>query len=200
MPSFATFADLGGYLRQDIGPDDVFAQLALDAATEAIQSYTRQTIFEVVDDVVKLDGTGSDTLLLPQQHVTAVSEVIIDIDKDTPQTLLDPSHGSNADYDFTESGILVRREGQTALFQNQFYAVFGVWPDRRRSVQVTYTHGYDPVPANVRMICLVAAARAYAQDGAAVEATGTFNITYAGQPGMLTDDEKRALDFYRDRR
>lgn len=274
MTAFATIAQLSAYLRFSIDPSDPFAQLALDAATQAIRKYTNQHLSYVADETVTLDGSGSDTMLLPEVPVTNVSQVIVDVDLDTPKILLDNSHGSMSEYDFVnEAGLLVRRRGQYILYQSNTAAMWGMWPERRKSVQVTYSHGYragttteaittdgglpdihldvqgynsatcsllyvidqndntilDAVedgdgiivsttdttghvllvvftrtetdfPADINMICVTAAARAISQDGGSIEATGSYNVTYAGQPGSLTADEKRVLDRYRSRK
>jgi hypothetical protein len=198
--------------------------------------------------------------------------VILNADLDNPQTLLGPDNGSNSDYDWTPNGLLIRRRGNLILYEDRFSATYGLWPSRRKSIAVTYTHGYrigstrstevagaaagvpivvpgfdysndtlitvldldtstvlgsltwntesngsssfsgdnttghtilvsweaaDTLPADIRLIAVAAAARTWAQDGAAVEATGTYNVTYAGQPGSLTTDECRVLERYR---
>jgi hypothetical protein len=262
------------YLAEDISVDSPLAALALLGASHAIQKYTDQTIFYVQDDTTIIDGTGSDIALFPDIPVLDVSEVLENADWDSPTTLLGPENGSNADYDWTDSGLLIRRHGQFSLVSDNRYSMsFGKWPPRRRSVQVTYSHGYqiggltslrvvgraanaeidipgfsvangdtvitvydetsatiraftgdadgdgikiatdttghsllvtfdrgNQMPADIQLITVAAAARSWAQDGATQESTGSYSATYAGQPAMLTDDEKRILDRYRDRR
>src|ERR1700724_2878404 len=105
---------MSSYLRVEISPVDVIARLALAAATSMIQDYTDQLIAYVEDETVILDGSGDNTMLLPELPVVSVSTVIQNSDTDFPQTLLDRSHGSDAGYDFVggRKGLLIRRRGQ----------------------------------------------------------------------------------------
>jgi hypothetical protein len=195
---FCTVQQVSAYLQTTLDPADDFALLCVEAATEMIQKYTNQTFVYTVDETTILDGSGSDIMLLPELPVVSVSECITDIDTGTPRTLLDKTHGANAEFDFTtDSGLLIRRRGQFVMWESRFAAVYGVWPDRRASVQVTYTHGYPIVPRDLQMITVVAAARGIAQDGADQEFTGHYRVRYASQPGTLTGGERRTLDRYR---
>lgn len=198
---FCTIAEVASYLRLDLDVGDPFVLVCIEGATEAVQRYCRQQFVLVTDDTVIVDGSGSDTLLLPETPVLDVSEVIFDVDLDGSRILQGPSFGSNAEYDFTlESGLLVKRRGEFVLFEDRFNASFGTWPLRRRSVQVTYTHGYAVIPPAVKMVALVAAARGVSQDGAEQERTGAYLARYAGQPAELTAGEKRVLDQFRTRK
>ncbi len=200
--SFGTVDMMSSYLRVEISPVDVMARLALAAATTLIQDYTDQVIAQVTNETVVLDGSGTDTMLLPELPVTSVSAVVQDSDTSSPQTLLDRSNGSNAQYDFVggRKGLLIRRRGGLATWDSGYSIHFGTWPRRRQSVTVTYTHGYPVIPAELQMLCVVIASRAWAQDGATQETVGTYIVQNAGQPGVLTADEMRMLGRYRGRR
>jgi len=198
--SFAPVSLLGAYLQETIDDDDPMANAALEAATAAIQSYCDQRLTLVEDDVAVVDGSGSDTLLLPEFPVTDVSVVVVDSDWDSARTLLGPGNGSASEYDWNEAGLLFRRRGQFVYYESRFEAVYGMWPPRRKSVTVTYTHGYEVIPADIRLVTAAVAARAWAQDGANSETTGSYTVQYAGQPGTLTEYEKSILDRYRARR
>lgn len=204
IPLHTRFADitaLAAYMRMNIDLADPFALLALEGATAAIQKYCRQQFVLVVDDTVILDGSGSETMLLPECPVIDVSEVIYDCDLDGARTLLGPGSKSNSEFDFTlESGLLIKRRGEFVLFEDRFNASYGVWPMRRRSVQVTYTHGFALIPPEIVMITITCAGRAIGQDGAELERTGAYQAKYAGQPAELIAGEKRVLDQYRTRK
>jgi hypothetical protein len=189
---------MSSYLRVEINPTDLIANLALAAATVAIQNYTDQVI-TYVNETVILDGTGNDTLLLPELPVLNVTEVIADVDTSYPQILQPQSAGSNADYTFIggDTGLLIRREGQYVAYLDRFNARYGSWPTRRQSVQVTYSHGYETVPTDLQMLCSIIAARAFAQDGANSENVGTYVAQYHSQPGQIAPMEKTILDRYR---
>lgn len=102
-------------------PDHLLNQL-LSAGSRAFRRETRQHISRVVDDTVTLDPEGSTVLLLPELPVTAVTSLTI--------------NGVAVDVAglWSEKGIIRR----SAAFPRTF-----------RSVQVTYTHGYDPIPEDV---------------------------------------------------
>ena len=199
---FGTVSMMSSYLRVEISPVDVIAKLALAAATSLIQEYTDQVIAQIVNETVTLDGSGNDTMLLPELPVTSVTAVVQDTDTDTPLTLLDSTHGSSADYGFVggRKGLLLRRHSRFVSYGDSHSAQFGVWPDRRQSVTVTYTHGYPVIPAELQMLCVVVASRAWAQDGASQETVGTYIVQNAGQPGVLTDAEMKMLSRYRTRK
>lgn len=155
MASFATVAELADYLQTTIaaGTQTTAAQMALDAATQAIKSYTRQDIEAVGDDtytVVYARPSGStwpytSTLFLPQLPVNDVSEVEI------------AGTALGADYWVWEAnGILHRTDGS--------YFDTGASPV---TVNVTYSHGYSPIPADVKQVCLQMAATQYQYSTAA---------------------------------
>jgi hypothetical protein len=189
---------MSSYLRVEISPTDIIANLALAAATVMIQNYTDQVISYVSETVI-LDGTGTDTILLPELPVIDVTNVVSDCDTSWPQTLLPQSNGSNADYTFTGGydGLLIRRRGQFVAYEGMFNARYGMWPSRRQSVQVTYSHGYQTIPTDLQLLCAIIAARAFAQDGANAENVGTYVAQYAAQPGEISALEKTVLDRYK---
>jgi hypothetical protein len=197
-PPFGTVGQMSSYLRVEISPTDLIANLALQAATVAIQNYVDQVIVQVTETVI-LDGSGNDTLLLPELPVQGVSNVVVDCDTSYPLTLQPQSAGSNADYTFTSgmSGLLIRRRGEYVAYEGLYNARFGHWPDRRQSVQVTYTHGWPAIPTDIQMLCSIIAARAFAQDGADQETVGTYVAAYASQPGVMSPLEKSILDRYK---
>lgn len=199
---FATVDMMSSYLRVEISPVDVIARLALAAATSMIQDYTDQLIAYVEDETVILDGSGNNTMLLPELPVTSVSLVIQDSDTSFPKTLLDQSNGSNAEYTFVggRKGMLIRRKGRFVSYGDDQTAQYGCWPGRRQSVTVTYTHGYPVIPAELQLLCVTVASRAWAQDGATQETVGTYIAQYAGQPGVLTEAEMKMLGRYRTRK
>jgi hypothetical protein len=173
---FASVTDLNSYTHMDFDPGDPFATMALAASSSAIRKYCEQTLTFVEDDEVIIDGTGSDMLILPEYPVSDVSEVSID------DVVLDEDEYAL----IATSGMVFRKSG--------------VWPITRQSVAVTYSHGYIVLPTDLKLLCVVAAARSLLQDGASTEsvALGT-SFEYAGQPGVFTDDERRLLDKYRRR-
>jgi hypothetical protein len=189
---------MSSYLRIQINPTDIIANLALQAATVAIQNYVDQVLTYVSETVI-LDGTGTDTILLPELPVLSVTAVVDNCDTSYPTTLQPQSAGSNADYTYTGGfdGLLIRRRGQFVAWEGMFNAAYGKWPDRRQSVQVTYSHGFSTVPTDLQLLCAIIASRAFAQDGANSETVGTYVAQYFAQPGFIAPMEKTILDRYK---
>jgi len=141
---FASVELLAEYLGTDIPDGSLIAGVALKAATNAIQKYCDQTLAYISEDTVTLDGSGSDTLLLPDVPVTDISQVILDIDRgDSAVELLGPENGASSQFDWNDEGLLFRRSGGFVTMGSPFSLTYGKWPLRRRSVQVTYSHGYQ---------------------------------------------------------
>lgn len=197
---FGTVDLMSEYLQEDIDPADPLALFVLAAAATAARKYCDAHISIVTDDVAIVDGSGSDVLLLPEHPVIDVTTVIEDYDLDSARTLTPPGNGNESEYDWSDSGLLIHRTGTMLLIQNQFSAKYGTWPNRRRSVQVTYSHGFATIPYDIQLVCVASAARGWAQDGANSETAGSYTAQYAGQPASFTKDEQRILDRYRARR
>lgn len=145
--------------------DAAAAQAALDQATVVIQAATNQTLVWVEGDRVLLDGGGADTLLLPELPVAGVTSLRVEgvpLDED--------------DFDWSPSGIL-RLRGWCRHF-----------PRRSQSVDVTYDHGFDPVPADLVLACAKIACRILVGgdatgatlDGVPItnERVGSYSVSY----------------------
>lgn len=125
----------------------------------------------------QIRGTGTPTLLLPSLFVTAVSSVS---DDGTALTVED-------DYTWSPAGVLTR---------------LGYWSTKL--ITITYTHGYDTVPAEVTGVVQGVAQRAVQNPGSLVRTQdGPFADTYSqtgfnqSLPLALLDAEKDILRRYR---
>ncbi|WP_053625786.1 hypothetical protein [Streptomyces sp. WM6349] len=158
LPAFATAADLAAATqRSDLSAES--ADLALASASAVIRRWTRQSITLVIDDVVTLRVLSESELVLPQRPVHSVSQVRVN---------------SLVLQDWVLSGDrLLRTGGWRRLPGTTTYPDPGL-------VEVTYTHGYDEVPDEVRAVCL---------DLASMTVTN---------PGGLRESE-RAIDDWRQR-
>lgn len=187
LPPFIDREDLANALSPGSPPDlssDDHATVAVDAACDVCRIACGQDFNEVTNDVIVLDGTNSDALILPQIPVSEVSEVVVGDD-----TLV-----VDDDYKLTGNGILVR-----------------TWPMRwrwgRQNIRVTYTRGYpdDELPRDVRVVALALAKRIYqaASSGSVrSETIGAYSVTYATgaeqiQSADLTKGERFILYKYR---
>lgn len=137
--------DLGIYLQRDFS-DDPLADFACEAAVDIIRTYTNQLLDAEEADEIKVDGTGTDALLLPEHPVVAVVSVSIGDD--------DPLVEDDDYVVHPYTGIVFRLNGFS-------------WPRGRQNISVTYTHGYeeDEVPQTIRLVALQVAARIYAAGG-----------------------------------
>lgn len=137
----------------------------LRAGSAAFRRQTRQHISRVVDDTVTLDADGSTVLLLPELPVVDVSALLVDGEPYEPAGL------------WSERGIL-RRAGR--------------FPQAYRSVQVTYTHGYDPVPEDVAeavvdWVCVRAGSVPGMPGGQVTAGPFTRNIAAGGSTQLWSD-------------
>jgi len=156
------------------------AQLLLELATGAIQRFTRQTIELVENDVAVLHGTWSAGLVLPQVPVVSVSALTLDVEG-----------VATADTDWVF-------DGQRTLWRDAGCS----WGGDTQKITVTYSHGWEEIPAEVRAVCLQIAARSYRNPaGVSAESVGQYSVTYgSGAQGIsLTPDEKTMLRSLRNK-
>ena len=114
-------------------------------------------------ETVRVDGTGTRALLVPSTPVLEVARVAV-LEIGSWRELVD-----GADYEWSDSGALRRLRA--------------CWPGNLRAVEITYSHGYDPVPEDVADAVLEQAAQIYrARTGITQMSTGgeSFTFTAAG--------------------
>ncbi|MCG5220270.1 glycoside hydrolase family 25 domain-containing protein [Streptosporangium soli] len=157
------------------------AELLLTLADGVIDAELGQSL-TLADSTAEIDGTGTPVLLLPRWPVTAVTavSVIEDLDEDAKVLV------ENDDYRWSRYGKL-RRIG-------------GCWPCIERAVDVAYTAGWNPIPDDVRGICLRLAHAGWTNPtGLESERLGDWSAKWS-TPGMrLTTSERATLGFYRAR-
>lgn len=168
MAALATPADLASYLQTSV--DTATATQALDKASGAIRSHCLWTISQETVTAQTFDGTGTRSLWLPTLRLTNVASVT---EKSLPLTVV-------VHYDWTLYGRLIR---------------VGCWPDTPRSIVVTYTHGWSPVPDAVAGVCLNVAARRYEKLKGLSQLT-VGDVSETSLPETLTGPELRELSPY----
>ncbi len=137
--------------RLGVAPDDASLLAALRAATAAFRAAVRHPVSRIDDDRVVLDTDGSASLLLPAAPVISVDRVRIR-GADVPE------------YEYSRDGMLRCPEG---------------FPDALGAVEVTYTHGYDPVPDEITEAVVTEAAAGYeAVSGVSSISVGGQQITF----------------------
>lgn len=176
--------DLGHKLNLDLSADD-HALACVDAACEVCRTISEQTFNRGTADVTRLDGPGTEVLLLPQYPVNDVGEV-----KEDGETL------DSGDYVLNDAtGGLVRVPSNGFVSSNYTTRPTVVWNLGKQNIEVTYDHGYDleDVPRDVRMVALTVAARLYEQGSASYEQLGARSVRYESAAADLSDNELRIL-------
>lgn len=177
MASFATPAELASWL-QVASVDTASAQLQLNVATRAIINHCGWGILEATVTADPRDARGGRSLFLPTRHLTAVTDVVAD----------GVALVAGTDYEWWGYGELER--------------LGRCWPHKPRSVLVTYTHGYTPVPDDVKGACLSIAGRLYQNPSAAkayTKTAGPFaeSQTYSDALPPLSNNEVVLLSAYK---
>lgn len=175
MATFALAADLASYLQATFTTaQTATATLLLTLASDEIRSVTGQEVDRVTDDAVELDAPADRELVLPQRPA------------DEP-TLVKVDGIAVTDWTFRRD-TLYRPAGWVARDTN------GV----TLPVEVTYTHGWTTLPAELKRVTLQAAARAMRNpDGLREWQTGSESETFATETVALevnlTDAEAKAV-------
>lgn len=182
--ALVTTQELSDYIGRDVSSDDG-AAFAVESASQIVQTLTEQDFTEATN-TVSLDGTGTDTLLLPQRPVSTVGTVTVNGEEET-------------DFTYTPEGRLIRTSEDEPTYStwSQGYQSSAYWPQGRQNVEVTYTHGAGTAPADVRMVALMIAYRLVTQGGALQEAVGDVTKRYAVASTDLTSGEQAILRKYR---
>lgn len=173
MSSLATVAQLESWLGREFDSETA-AQQALDVASDTIRSYCGHSISQILNDTVVLDGTGTNTLLLPAAPVNGIDSIEVN-----GEAL------ESTDYKYSKKGWVRRVDGLK-------------FPTTPGSIEVIYNHGYTTIPKDIVGVVLSFASRAL--DGSAnvkQETIGSYSVTYGDTASVLRADEKAVLDIYK---
>jgi len=180
MPDpFIAPQDIVDYLGRGTATDPGMV-IAADAACDICRTVAERS-FNAGTSTVTLDGSGTDTLLLPDLPVSTAGTVLV-------------NGGTVTDYMLNGNGMLFR--GTAGVDPRP------VWPMGRQNVRVTYEHGYQTadLPRDVRMVALSIASRLVVQGVALEESIGPVRMKYAAAATDLTNGEARILGKYRQMR
>lgn len=182
MVALATIDDLAAVMARDLSDSDLErCTTLLDIASQRVRTHTGQTFTKVTTtDVLRV---RNKRVKLPQRPVVSVGSVT---------DLNDITVG------FDRDGLTVLDLARTPV------NAFEIEPRRTglRTVKVTYTHGYDPIPADViGVVCDLAAAALDTppeQSGVQSETLGPFSMSSGSKyPGvLLTQAMKDSLAPY----
>ncbi len=200
LEPFISIDDLAAYLRRDLTAD-VLAEMAIGSACETLRDMIGQDLAGVIDDIVIMDGTGTDTLLLPQVPVHDVTSV-----KLNGRVIPDTTY-----YLDKRDGALYRK----STFWPSFGGLFSMlWLQGRGVYEVTYSHGWNaadasgsggvadlpPIPRTLKILATTMAARIYDQGLVSQENVGTYRVIYSAESSLsLTKGEMAIIAKYRAR-
>lgn len=179
MASIITAQDVVDRLGRGSDSDPGLA-IAIGVATDIVRTFTEQTITAAVNETVVLDGTGGESLLLPELPVTRVRSVTVTADG------VDEDLVEDTDWVLNDNGILFRVDD-------------GIWTTGRQNITVVYDHGWadGSIPRDLTGVALEIAIRLHVQGPAVEESLGQARVKYAGAAMELTATEKRILSKYR---
>lgn len=164
--AFANLQEFADFMQSDI--TNSAATLALDAATARIQSETGQLFDYVEDDVITLRG-NTGRIVLPQLPVWNVASVTTRWigDSETTTRVVD------LDYVRWGSELSWAAGGYVRINASPRWGTYGYdWPEY---VDIVYTHGFVPIPADVKLVNLQLAAETYtAPDGVGYESIDDY--------------------------
>ena len=210
LPDLATLEDVQAILQRDLTSAEITNGTRLiGMASGLVRRYTRQNITQVVDDVVVLPGNWSNVLQLPERPVTSVSSVTMNgaTMPTTAWRLMDSEKlfiGTGSWQ--TDYGTMLW--GGSALYgpagsNNGPQATGASWQGPQAQVTVTYTHGYEQVPADVVNVVAGMVALAIASPvGVNMEKIGGYQVAYSRSEGgsmVIQPADKEVLNFYRKR-
>lgn len=171
------------------------ATLLLGVATGLIvDAAAGQQIVYVADDVLTMPGTTDERILLPQRPVVSIASITLDGTALVEGT--DWWLDRNTLVRIPATTIVALTGIHNEMLTYPLWSGFG-WP--AQTLEITYTHGYDPAPLTVKAVCLEACVRVWVNPGSVAretigaESTVYDNNRFAPSGLMLTDDEKRTI-------
>lgn len=184
----AAVLSLGGQPVTFTPSEATAADLILSGVSAAVQRHTGQIVEKVVDDTVVLQGNWSRELQLPQWPVVSVSAVKVNGAPVATGTW------------YLAAGKLYR--GYLPVFNGPDDwggdLFLSSWLGPISTVEVTYTHGFDPIPDDLRLFAVRVAARLLDNpEGATSLKLGIYEERQAATAGLLTEAEKAEVDWLR---
>lgn len=145
--AFISVSELADFLGVPLDLEDPRAFAAVEAATRRCQTYTGRRLEFVADDVVTLDAPPSGLILLPETPVTGLA---ISVDG---TTLIDAT-----DYAWYPDGRVFRLPADVWWDWDADWTMWG-FGNTRKTVTVTYSHGFDPFPEDIKQACKLLASQ-----------------------------------------
>lgn len=182
--AFATAEDVATVIQRDLSAaETATVEFLLELATAVISSYTGQLFVEDTSTVVLTPRRGK--IRLPQRPVSAVTSVV-------------SASGFPVFYEFDGVGTITASPILIANGPDE--GTLGTSP-----LTITYTHGYETIPDDIRAVTVQVASRAFGMppDKAGVQQESLVSYSYSvgaaaaqGPIGLLAG-ERLVLDRYR---
>jgi hypothetical protein len=181
-----------------------FASLDLDyflnAAAERIRDFCEWHVFPVLTHTKFCDMSGDGTIMLPSTHVVNVVSITPPwpaADVLNPSTYFVDERGwisfTPYQYGFAPSPATAN------LWPIDTVRLFDAYPKHNKRMLVTFTHGYEKLPATVQEVAFELVMRALEKPAgvASQVQAGPYRYVF-GEFGMvLSEDQKNRLTKYR---
>jgi hypothetical protein len=174
----ATLDDLKTYcgIKPDATDADALLTRLLEAVSKQVEGYCSRS-FVFGERTEQRSGTGSDVLLLRDLNVTAVSSLSID-----GRVIPAAVGATGSGFVFDDSTIYLRGY---------------IFSRGRKNITVTYTAGFNPLPADLSQAVIEVAAQAFKEK----EWTGYLSKSLAGETVTFArlafpDSAKVSFDEY----
>ena len=161
-----TLAQVRSLLGITNNSSDDQLQALITGASQGICNYTGRPSFAAAALTDLYDGNGRDWMLLRQWPVQSVTSISYDTTTITAQATGSPLNNGY----YLEPILPAGGHQRLSLFGYCF-------PRGRSNVFITYTAGYNAIPADVAQVCEEMVCEAYAR----IQRRGQTSITLAGQ-------------------
>lgn len=181
LPPLLSATDFAARSDGRVESDDPRLEPLLAGASAGIRRYCGWHIGPVVEETIRVDGSGSPVLVLPTLRVEAITDVVEHGREWTPERV--------AELEWSEAGM-VRSPGYS-------------WTDRYRGVTITLRHGFEDVSAVAQIVQQVVANALASPMGATSEQAGSLSVSWGSTaPGVsggmsLLERDLATLNLYR---
>lgn len=181
MAALTTVAAIKQYLDIRVDTDDDMLYRLAEAETDWLTAALRMGgVLETQYDR-RLNGSGSERLMLPEYPIIAVSDVVVE---DEPIPLAEED--GDAGYWYVPGDDYIQLVGRAYTF-----------PRGHGNVNVVWTAGYKPVPSDLEQLCIELVGTKYVwrkRIGEGSKSLGGETVAYVRE---LTEWQKEVLKAYR---
>lgn len=150
----------------------------LDWADDEIEAATGESYFAAVSEVLKIDGPGGGTLILPKYPIIAITKIVCDgVD-------ITPISGSFAIYN--DEGMIKVLEGLNL----DYLGLDEVFAKGTQNIEITGKFGYSAIPKIVEELATLIVIRIMRENNLITkeviqESIGDYSVSYKNNGGDL---------------